>query len=181
VKLPRRGRLRPVRSSPRRNSILVVGVRAWLWQCRNQRRQGFRRNGRTTIASGSELTPRPRTTGSDWFTMHIDVCTTRPVPPISIARPPEADLSSWKAVCLAFVYLDPGIAHAAKGQLLQIGLRIQTLRAAGIDQPAPMPLHKSGAILSMLELVGLALRPRSFEADPSDIANNQEPSAQSST
>jgi hypothetical protein len=35
----------------------------------------------------------------------------------------------------------------------------------------------AGAILSMLGLVGLALRPRSFEADPSDIANDQEPSA----
>jgi hypothetical protein len=29
----------------------------------------------------------------------------------------------------------------------------------------------------MLGLVGLALRPRSFEADPSDMTNDQEPSA----
>ena len=36
----------------------------------------------------------------------------------------------------------------------------------------------AGAILLMLGLVGLALRPRSFEADPSDMANDQEPSAQ---
>ena len=35
----------------------------------------------------------------------------------------------------------------------------------------------AGAILLMLGLVGLALRPRSVEADPSDMANGQEPSA----
>jgi hypothetical protein len=35
----------------------------------------------------------------------------------------------------------------------------------------------AGAILLMLGLVGLALRPRSVEADPSDMMNDQEPSA----
>ena len=35
----------------------------------------------------------------------------------------------------------------------------------------------AGAILLMLGLVGLALRPRSVEADNSDMANDQEPSA----
>ena len=35
----------------------------------------------------------------------------------------------------------------------------------------------AGAILLMLGLVGLALRPRSIEADPSDMTNDQEPSA----
>lgn len=35
----------------------------------------------------------------------------------------------------------------------------------------------AGAILLMLGLVGLALRPRSVEADPSDMTNDQEPSA----
>ena len=35
----------------------------------------------------------------------------------------------------------------------------------------------AGAILLMLGLVGLALRPRSIEAAPSDITNDQEPSA----
>ena len=34
----------------------------------------------------------------------------------------------------------------------------------------------AGAILLMLGLVGLALRPRSIEADPSDMTNGQEPS-----
>jgi hypothetical protein len=34
----------------------------------------------------------------------------------------------------------------------------------------------AGAILLMLGLVGLALRPRSVEADPSDMTNDQEPS-----
>ena len=34
----------------------------------------------------------------------------------------------------------------------------------------------AGAILLMLGLVGLALRPRSIEADPSDMTNDQEPS-----
>ena len=34
----------------------------------------------------------------------------------------------------------------------------------------------AGAILLMLGLVGLALRPRSVEADPSDITNDHEPS-----
>ena len=35
----------------------------------------------------------------------------------------------------------------------------------------------AGAILLMLGLVGLALRPRSVEADNSDMTNDQEPSA----
>ena len=35
----------------------------------------------------------------------------------------------------------------------------------------------AGAILLMLGLVGLALRPRSVEVDPSDMTNDQEPSA----
>ena len=34
----------------------------------------------------------------------------------------------------------------------------------------------ASAILLMLGLVGLALRPRSIEADPSDMTNDQEPS-----
>jgi hypothetical protein len=34
----------------------------------------------------------------------------------------------------------------------------------------------AGAILLMLGLVGLALRPRSVEADPGDMTNDQEPS-----
>ena len=34
----------------------------------------------------------------------------------------------------------------------------------------------AGAMLLMLGLVGLALRPRSVEADPSDMTNDQEPS-----
>ena len=34
----------------------------------------------------------------------------------------------------------------------------------------------AGAILLMLGLVGLALRPRSIEADPGDVPNHQEPS-----
>ena len=34
----------------------------------------------------------------------------------------------------------------------------------------------AGAILLMLGLVGLALRPRSVEADPSDMTNDREPS-----
>ena len=34
----------------------------------------------------------------------------------------------------------------------------------------------AGAILLMLGLVGLALRPRSVEADPSDMTNDHEPS-----
>ena len=34
----------------------------------------------------------------------------------------------------------------------------------------------AGTILLMLGLVGLALRPRSIEADPSDMTNDQEPS-----
>jgi hypothetical protein len=34
----------------------------------------------------------------------------------------------------------------------------------------------AGVILLMLGLVGLALRPRSVEADPSDTTNDQEPS-----
>jgi hypothetical protein len=34
----------------------------------------------------------------------------------------------------------------------------------------------AGAVLLMLGLVGLALRPRSVEADPSDMTNDQEPS-----
>jgi hypothetical protein len=34
----------------------------------------------------------------------------------------------------------------------------------------------AGAVLLMLGLVGLALRPRSVEADPSDMTNDREPS-----
>ena len=34
----------------------------------------------------------------------------------------------------------------------------------------------AGAVLLMLGLVGLALRPRSIEADASDVTNDQEPS-----
>jgi hypothetical protein len=41
----------------------------------------------------------------------------------------------------------------------------------------PHWLIVAGAILLMLGLVGLALRPRSVEADPSDMTNDQEPSA----
>ena len=35
----------------------------------------------------------------------------------------------------------------------------------------------AGAILLMLGLVGLALRPRSVEVDPSDMSNDQDPAA----
>jgi len=53
--------------------------------------------------------------------------------------------------------------------------------AAGYDRRLssmeyPHWLIIAGAILLMLGLVGLALRPRSIEADPSDRTNDQEPS-----
>jgi len=40
----------------------------------------------------------------------------------------------------------------------------------------PHWLIAAGAVLLMLGFVGLALRPRSVEADPSDTTNDQEPS-----